>query len=67
MEDDDFISDGESANGENDDDFDINSEDNSASLDIGKVITFPDFIVARLWIAGLSCGCSSRIVGAHIF
>jgi len=25
MEDDDFISDGESANGENDDDFDINS------------------------------------------
>jgi len=48
MEDDDFISDGESANGENDDDFDINSEDNSASLDIGKVITFPDFIVAEL-------------------
>jgi len=49
MDDDELGSDAQSLNGESDDDFDMNSEEdnNSDSLNIGKVISLLDFVC--LW------------------
>ena len=46
MDDDELGSDAQSLNGESDDDFDMNSEEdnNSDSLNIGKVISLLDFV-----------------------
>ena len=46
MVDDELQSDGQSVNGENDDEFDMNSEEdnNSDSLNIGEVISLLDFV-----------------------
>ena len=46
MDDDELGSDAQSVNGESDDDFDMNSEEdnNSDSLNIGKVISLLDFV-----------------------
>ena len=46
MDDDEFLSDADSGNGESDDDFDMSSKEdnNSDSLNIGEVISLLDFV-----------------------